>query len=366
LLFSLSWNIPVLPRTMLTSVYTEFMARGDGTLYRRGRIYYYSHWVNGHQVRTSTGKAKLSDARTWRDRYLKRAAGSQIEKVTCGELLDGLLRHADESLRPDTAKIYRWVVEANLRSFFGHRKAVSVTTDLLREYRERRTTSKVSTTTCNRELSLLRIAFNLGRKATPPLVDRIPYFPMTPENNARQGFLTDEQYHRLRDALPDDLKPLFVTAYFTGVRLGELLAWEWDQVDWEQGFVTLHAQETKTGHARVVPILSGEMRDWLQWALKQSYGCSQVFNRAGEPIKKFAAAWKDACKTAGVPDLKFHDLRRTAVRNMRRAGVSQVVRMRITGHRTDSMERRYNIVDVDDIKTAKTLMERSERPSEAR
>jgi integrase len=288
---------------------------------------------------------------------LKRAAGSQIEKVTCGELLDGLLRHADEGLRPDTAKIYRWVVEANLRSFFGHRKALSVTTDLLREYRTRRTAAKAKTATCNRELSLLRIAFNLGRKATPPIVDRIPYFPMAPENNARQGFLTDGEYAKLRDALPDDLKPLFVTAYFTGVRLGELLAWEWEQVDWEQGFVTLRAQETKTGHARVVPILSGEMRNWLEWAHKQSNGCSEVFNRAGEPIKKFRSAWIEACKSAGVPELNFHDLRRTAVRNMRRAGVSQVVRMRITGHRTDSMERRYNIVDVEDIKSAKELME---------
>ena len=66
---------------------------------------------------------------------------------------------------------------------------------------------------------------------------------------------------------------------------------------------------------------------------------------------------KTLAQAAGVPDLKFHDLRRTAVRNMRRAGVSQVVRMRITGHRTDSMERRYNIVDVNDLKSAKALME---------
>jgi integrase len=163
----------------------------------------------------------------------------------------------------------------------------------------------------------------------------------------------------LRDALPDNLKPLFVTAYFTGVRLGELVAWQWDQVDWAQGFVTLHAGETKSGHARVVPILAGDMHDWLEWALKWSDGCARVFNRLGDPIKDFRWAWKEACKSAGVPDLKFHDLRRTAVRNMRRAGVPQVVRMRITGHRTDSMERRYNIVDVEDIKAAKKLLEAS-------
>jgi hypothetical protein len=65
-----------------------------------------------------------------------------------------------------------------------------------------------------------------------------------------------------------------------------------------------------------------------------------------------------ACERAGTPDLKFHDLQRTAVRNLQRVGVPQVVRMRMKGHRTDSMERRYNIVVVVDIQPAKELMKR--------
>jgi integrase len=75
------------------------------------------------------------------------------------------------------------------------------------------------------------------------------------------------------------------------------------------------------------------------------------------PIKDFRESWGIACAKAGVPDLNFHDLRRTAVRNMRKAGIPQVVRMKISGHRTDSMERRYNIVDTDDLDTARTLLE---------
>src|SRR6202040_3163452 len=102
-----------------------------------------------------------------------------------------------------------------------------------------------------------------------------------------------------------------------------------------------------------------DMRDWLKRAETTANGCESVFTREGQPFKEFRTAWQNACKAAEVPDLKFHDLRRTAVRNMRRAGVSQVVRMRITGHRTDSMERRYNIVDVEDIQSAKQLLERS-------
>ena len=120
----------------------------------------------------------------------------------------------------------------------------------MRVYRRKGLAEGRFETTCKRELSIPRIALNLLRKCTPPKVSALPYFPMVKEQNARQGFLTDDQYTKLRDALPDHLKALFVTAYFTGVQLGELLAWEWSQV--KQGFITLNADDTKTGHSRAV------------------------------------------------------------------------------------------------------------------
>jgi integrase len=92
-------------------------------------------------------------------------------------------------------------------------------------------------------------------------------------------------------------------------------------------------------------------------------GSPWVFNRQGEPIKDFRWAWDKACEAAGVPDLNFHDLRRTAVRNMRRAGIPQVVRMKISGHKTDSMERLYNIVDAADLCHAREMLDKKmERP----
>ena len=103
-----------------------------------------------------------------------------------------------------------------------------------------------------------------------------------------------------------------------------MLAIRWDQVDWEQGFITLSSADTKTGHSRAVPILDGDMRQWLKWSRENADGCDAVFHRDGVPIKEFRFTWRKACAAAGVPELKFHDLRRTAVRNMRRDGVPKL------------------------------------------
>ena len=340
---------------------------GTGTLVKRGRIWYVTFWVDGKQVQKSSGSANIQDAKRLRDHILGKKArgeivGSDAAKVTCRELLDDLLAHYEAgNAKPTTTRVFRWCIDANLKPYFGDLKAANLSTPKLKAYRDKRKADGVTETTCNRELSILRIALNLGRKSTPAKVVTMPFFPMVREDNARQGFLTDQQYAKLLEALPDFLKPLFVTAYHTGVRLGELLAWDWDQVDWNQAFITLKASETKSGHSRAVPILDGDMRTWLEWALAESNGGSSVFHRDGQPIKSFRRAWITACEAAGVPELKFHDLRRTAVRNMRRAGVPQVVRMKITGHRTDSMERRYNIVDIDDIKSAREMMQKRKK-----
>ena len=89
-----------------------------------------------------------------------------------------------------------------------------------------------------------------------------------------------------------------------------------------------------------------------------------VFHRDGEPIKSFRGAWRSACKTAGLPGRIFHDFRRTAVRNLERAGVSRSVAMQMVGNKTEAIYRRYAIVNDADLRAAaERLAAVSERPT---
>ncbi len=344
---------------------------GSGTIYRRkdprtgefvGPWWVKVH-IDGRAVYESTGTESYTEAIKHRNKMLAKKTRGELtggapDKVAISELLDDLLKN---TAREETAKVRRYVIEANLRPFFGKMKASRLTTAHIEQYRERRVRS-VSQATANRELAILRTALYLGRKRTPPKVLNVPYFPMAEETNIRQGFLEDAQYARLRDQLPEELKPLFVVAYATGARLGELLRIRWEQVDFDAEEIVLRRGETKNDEARVLPFLGDDMGAVLRTAKAERDEkwpqCPWVFNRRGEQIKDFRESWALACGRAGVPGLHFHDLRRTAVRNLRRVGVPQVVRMKISGHKTDSMERRYSIVDAEDFAAAKAAMKR--------
>jgi integrase len=95
--------------------------------------------------------------------------------------------------------------------------------------------------------------------------------------------------------------------------------------------------------ARAVPVYFIEM---------QPRTSEYLFARDSKPIRDFRESWDLACQRAGVPDLLFHDLRRTAVRNLRRAGVPETVTMKITGHRARSVFEEYNITDETDTQKA--------------
>jgi integrase len=141
----------------------------------------------------------------------------------------------------------------------------------------------------------------------------------------------------------------------------------WAQVDFSAGIVRLEPGTTKNDEARVFPFtlelraLLEDQRTKAELLRKRGIICPWVFHKAGNPIREYRRSWKTACRKAGVPRRIPHDFRRTAVRNLVRAGVPERVAMQMTGHKTRSVFERYNIVSEGDLfDAARRLDERSQ------
>ena len=216
--------------------------------------------------------------------------------------------------------------------------------------------------TVNRELSALKRMFNIGAKQTPPIIVRVPHIPMLRENNARKGFFEHDEFLALRDALPEYLQGFVTFAYKSGWRSTEIRLLKWSQVDLKNGIVRLEKGETKNDEARTF-YLDEELKELFkkQWETRKSVMIliPYVFpNRNGNgPIGDFRKSWFNACKSTKIGYRLFHDLRRTAVRNMVRSGIPERVAMSISGHKTRSVFDRYNIVNDKDLKQAAKLQE---------
>jgi integrase len=219
----------------------------------------------------------------------------------------------------------------------------------------------------NRELALLKRMFSLAVQAGK-LLHR-PHIPMLQEDNTRTGFFEPDQYRSVLKHLPGEIRPVITFAYITGWRIAsEVLPLEWHRIDFPAGEIRLDAGTTKNRSGRVFP-MTADLRRLLksqhtehERLKKAGHIVPQVFfrmvaeGRGGEKkphaIVSFNKAWKSACLAAGCPGRLPHDLRRTAVRNLVRAGIPQSVAMKMTGHKTDSVFRRYDIVSEGDLRDA--------------
>lgn len=321
---------------------------------------------NGQVFRESSGSEKYADA----ERLLKRRQGEIVtgkfaglgpERIRMEELFGDVVQDYRDNRR-DTLKDVESRLKNHLSPFFGKIRAADFSTQHLKRYIAVRRDDGAENATINRELAIVRRAFNLGAKADPPRVGRAPKIQLLKETNIREGFIEHAQYVTLRNELPPYLRPLFVVAYHIGGRRGELTMIRWPQIDFAANQIRLNREDTKNEQGRTLPIY-GEMREWLLMARdirdQKLPDCPWVFyDDRGERLYWFYKAWKDACVRAGLGELLFHDLRRSAVRNMERAGVSRKVAMSISGHKTEQIYRRYDIVGERDLRDAAARMDR--------
>ncbi len=139
----------------------------------------------------------------------------------------------------------------------------------------------------------------------------------------------------------------------TGMRKSEIINLSPSRIDLEEGFIRLKPQDTKTGYGRAIPI-HPELIEILRESLKVgSLNCDRVFHRNGEPINSgdIRRAHTSVCEKAKIINFTFHDFRHTAVNNWRKEGHDYFRIMAISGHKTISVFKRYNMVDERELKT---------------
>ena len=294
--------------------------------------------------------------------YRSRRANRHDREKTAAIAARSVVRVEDlvDVLRKDYAKRGRktWDhLEARLKRnvipFWGRKDANAITTEDIDSYISRRSEGGATAGTLNREFSALRRMLNLGYRETPPRVARVPYFERLKEALPRQGFVTEDVYLTLRgNASEFWLKSMLATAYDFGFRKSELLGLRVSQIDLTDRTIKLNRGETKNDAARTV-VMTADVLALITLCVQGKKPQDWVFSRGdNSEIKDFRKSWENLCAAAGVPDLLFHDLRRSAVRNMIRRGIPEVVAMRISGHKTRSVFDRYNIVDQADLASA--------------
>ena len=279
--------------------------------------------------------------------------GPQTERTRFEDLADGIRQDYALNERKSVRRLSDFIT--HLSAHFKQLRASAITTDRVKEYVGARREGGAANGTSNRELACLKRMFKLAVQHTPPKVARIPYIPMLEEHNVRSGFFSYEEYLAVRGALPDYAQVAVSIAYYTGLRIGEVLGLKWSQVDLVEGKLSLTPLQTKTETPRVVylpPDLSRVLLEARRRHEARYPSSPWVCQRHGKRLLEIKRCWKQACRRMGLEGRLVHDFRRTAVRNMTRAGIPEKVTMAISGHKTRSVFDRYNIVNETDLKVA--------------
>jgi len=301
-------------------------------------------------------------------RTLRSGVGPPIPRLTFRAAVRDVLDDYRINRKRSLADVERHV-RLHLGPFFDRRRMAAITTGDVRRYVVRRQDEGAKNATINRELSVLKRAFALAVGAGT-LPSR-PHIALLRENNVRRGFFERDEFEAVRRRLPPDLADLVTFLYTTGWRWrSEAARLRWTNVAFDVGEVRLDPGTTKTGEGRVFPFTAElralfERRRAVTRDRERELGrpVAYVFTRPdGEPIRSFNKAWATACRAAGVPGRVLHDFRRTAVRNLVRAGVPERVAMQLVGWKSRQMLDRYHIVNTSDLLEAVRRLDAGRAP----
>ncbi len=328
--------------------------------WKKSAIWWIAYFHNCREERESSGSRKKSDARNLlRDRLAGSTAGTlitgQAQKLRFDDLTEKLYQDYRNNGRRSIDRVKSAV--HHLSQDFGECRAGEITDEAIERYINKRLDKcGAAKASVNYELAVLKRMFTLSRKSLPVR----PHFPRLHLNNVRTGFFEESEFQAFLANMDEDLQPVMELAYITGWRIkSEILPLRWGvNVDLQAGEIRLEPGTTKNNEGRVFPIsVLPRLAEVLIRQKRRTEAMERstrriipwVFHRQGNRIKQFRGAWDKAFREAGIARKIPHDFRRTAVRNLERAGVPRSVAMRLVGHKTESMYRRYAIVARQDL-----------------
>lgn len=334
-----------------------------GELKLRGNVWWIRYYRNGQRHEESA----KTDKKTKAEQLLKLREGDIAKGVPVTSALSRFtFDQGVELLTNDyiirnrrTLDITKARIKNHLTPAFGGRRVSSITTADVDAFIVARRTAKASDGEIRLELAALKRILRLAYRGGKLL--QVPYITMPPPGPARTGFFEWDQFTAVREKLRDPLGDVAAFAYLTGWRIrSEVLSLTWGQVDVARGTVRLDPGTTKNDEGRLFPydvlpdLVAVIEARWKAKLALEAKGviCPFVFHRNGRPVKSFRKAWENACEDAGCPGKIPHDFRRTAVRNLVRAGIPEKTAMQLTGHKTRAVFDRYDIVNEADLRTA--------------
>ena len=338
------------------------------------------YWINYTLPKDSQGKRKQvrqfvgKSIEEARDANGKRRVQKRENRIfdmlpestmTFQELTDWFL-----GLEKVKERAYYEVLKINLASFnsvFGHIIVNQIKPVDLEEYQTKRKKAGYADSYVDQEIGAARTVINKAFDNDMVGGDIMKTFKKVKKllkrnANARDKVLTPDQFKNLMTALPFHAKAIVATAYYTGMRKGEILELTWDKVSLKNRIIELEPEDTKDKEARKIPI-GDELYEILK-NIPPAIHNKHIFMYDGEPVTDIRDGLKRACDEVGIlygRNIKggfvFHDLRHTFNTNMRKSGVPESVIMKITGHSTREMFDRYNTIDEDDARKAVEKME---------
>jgi len=324
-----------------------------------GKAYWIEYYLNGKRKRERIGPSKKAAEQRLREVLKQRTEERHIDKdpaakLTFGELSKWYLELPEVKAKDSYLRDGHFI--SHLKRLLGEgTKIKDITPGLMEGYQQQRLAEpsrchpgkNVTPCEVNKEVTCLKVIFNRSVRHGKLKQNPISEVKRLPENNIRQRILSQDEFKALLNACDDHLKPIIEMAYWMGMRKDEIVKLTWPEVDLKKGFIRLPAERTKTDSSRNIPI-HPEVRATLE-RLPRGLHTDRVFLRYGLPFDEIKHSFQSACEKAKIENFTFHDLRHCALNNLRKAGNDFFKIMAMSGHKTISVFKRYNLVTEEEL-----------------